>query len=170
MKAMIGILLITIFTLTLQADGLTKGQEKRLNSPMVKILPNDLFVIEDYNSINFNQTVTFGNKKLNKIIVKSYAQMKKGTINKEVFISISSDVSGQILDNIFFTKQNSNKIESIDFLTNKPKNIDFIISLNFDKKGINVTMGNDLKKEKQFIPYSELFHSKLKRSNKGKDK
>jgi len=170
MKAMIGILLITILTLTLQADGLTKAQEKMLNSPMIKTLPDNTFVIELYNSINFKKTVTFGNKKLNKIIVKSYAQMKKGTINKEVFNSISSDISGQILDNIFLTKQNINKIDSIDILPNKPKNIDFIILLNFDKKGINVTMGNDLKKEKQFIPYSELFHSKLKQANKGKNK
>jgi len=162
MKTIISIMLIVIFASTLQAKGLTKKQEEKLNSPVIKILPNDILVIEEYNSINLKKKISFGNEKVNKIIIKSYAKMKKGTINKEVFNSISSSVSDQIIERVFMNQQHIRSIKSVDLLTYKPKNINFIIEMDFNKNGINITMGDKVRKEKQFIPYATLFHSEMK--------
>jgi hypothetical protein len=149
------------FAFTLQANGLTKAQEKKLHSPAIKLLADNTYVIEFYNSINLKKTISFGHEKVNKIIVKSYSKMKKGTINKEVFNSISSSVSDQIMGRVFMTKKHIKDIKSVDLLTYTPKHVNFTIELDFGKKGIHVIMGDKIKKEKHFLPYYTLFHSEV---------
>ena len=162
MKTVITIVSIVAFALTLQAESLTKAQEQKLHSPVIKTLPNNILVIEEYNSINLKKPISFAKEKVNKIIVKSYAKMKKDTINREVFNSISSSVADQIMGRVFMNQQHMKSIKSVDLLTYKPKNVNFTIEMDFNKDGINVTLGDKLKKDKHFIPYATLFHSEMR--------
>jgi hypothetical protein len=150
-----------LISLNLQANSLTKQQLNKLNNPIIKV-QNDTLIIEEYNSINFSKKIFFDGENLDKVIVKTYATMQKGIINKEQFIAISSTLSDQIMQSIFMNPQYFESMQSIDLLVNKPKNINLTIKINFKKDGLNTTITNDKREEKRFVSYDELFHQRLK--------
>jgi hypothetical protein len=153
--------MIITLSLTLQANSLTKQQQTKLSSSIVKV-SNNIFTIEEYSSINFTKKIFFDGQSLDKVIVKTYAIMQKSIINKEQFIAISSTLSEQIMQSIFMNPQYFESIQSIDLLVTKPKNINLTIKINFKKDGLNTTITNDKREEKRFVSYDELFHQRLK--------
>ena len=111
MKTKLKLLMILTLALNLQANSLTKQQQNKLNNPIIKV-QNDTFIIEEYNSINFDKKIFFDGQSLDKVIVKTYTTMKKDTINKEQFIAISSTMSDQIMQSIFMNPQYFESIKS----------------------------------------------------------
>jgi len=161
MKTKLKLLMILTLALNLQANSLTKQQQNKLNNPIIKV-QNDTFIIEEYNSINFDKKIFFDGQSLDKVIVKTYTTMKKDTINKEQFIAISSTMSDQIMQSIFMNPQYFESIKSIDLLTIKPTKVNLIIKIDFTKEGLNTIVTNGQREQKRFIPYGEMFHQRLK--------
>jgi hypothetical protein len=153
--------MIVVLSLTLLANSLTKQQQTKLNSSIVKV-SNNIFTIEEYNSINFIKKIFFDGQNLDKVIVKTYATMQKGIINKEQFIAISSTLSDQIMQSIFMNPQYFESMQSIDLLVNKPKNINLTIKIDFKKDGLDTIVTNGKREQKRFVSYDELFHQRLK--------
>jgi len=133
----------------------------KLNNSVVKV-ENGVLKIEEYNSINFSKKIFFDGESLNKVIVKTKATMKKGLINKEQFIDISSTLSDQIMQSIFMNPQYFNDMQSIDLLVNKPIKSNLIIKIEFEKNGLNTIITNRKREQKKFVSYSEMFHQRLK--------
>ncbi len=155
------IFLIILITLTLSAD-LTKQQLQKLNSPVVKD-QNGTLVIEEYNKVTFTKPVLFDNKKLDKIIIKTKATMKKGTIHKEQFIAISSSISDQMIQSVLFSPEYFDKLKTSELLVSKPmQNPNLNVEIVFLDKGIDTKLFNRYKKIEHFIPYNELFLTKMK--------
>jgi hypothetical protein len=154
-------LLIIALSLTLQANSLTKQQHTKLSSSIVKV-SNNIFTIEEYNSINFTKKIFFDGQSIDKVIVKTKATMQKDIIHKEQFIAISSTLSEQIMQSIFMNPQYFETIQSIDLLVNNPKNINLTININFKKDGLDTTVTNGKLEQKRFISYDQLFHQRLK--------
>lgn len=124
-------------------------------------IENNTFIIQEYNNINFTKKIFFNGENLDQIVVETKAIMKKGIIHKEQFIAISSTISDQIIQSIFMNPQYYNDIKSIELLTSKPLKVNLTLYLEFKKNGLNTTVINGQREEKQFMPYNELFHQRL---------
>jgi len=161
MKTTIKLILMIIISLNLQANSLTKQQLEKLNNPVVKV-ENGVLKIEEYNSINFTKKIFFDGQSLDKVIVKTKATMKKDLVHKEQFIAISSTLSDQIMQSIFMNPQYFNDMKSIDLLVDKPKSSNLTIKIVFEKSGLNTIITNGQREQKRFVPYSEMFHQRLK--------
>ncbi len=161
MKKILKILIFLTFALNLQANNLTKLQSKKLTSPLVKN-ESGMFVIKEYNQINFDKSIFFDGQNLKKIIIKTKATMKKGTIHKEHFIAISSTLSDQIMQSIFMNPLYFPHIKSIDLLTKTPSKVNLTIKINFKKDGLDTVVTNGKSEQKRFISYDEMFHQRLK--------
>ncbi len=157
----LNLLIILTLSLNIQANTLTKAQQEKLNSPIVKI-QNGIYFIEEYNRINFDKNIFFDGQSLNKVTIKTYATMKKDTIHKEQFIAISSTLSDQIIQNIFMNPQYFPNIKSIDMLTNKPNTTNLTIKIEFKKDELITIITNGKREEKRVISYDEMFHQRLK--------
>jgi hypothetical protein len=153
--------MIVALSLTVQANSLTKQQRTKLSSSIIKV-SNNIFIIEEYNSINFTKKIFFDGQSLDKIIVKTKAIMQKNIINKEQFVAISSTLADQIMQSIFMNQQYLESMQSIDLLVNKPKNVNLTIKINFKKDGLDTTVTNGKLEQKRFVSYDELFHQRLK--------
>jgi len=161
MKITTKLILMILISLNLQANSLTKQQSEKLNNPVVKV-QNDTFIIEEYNSINFVKKIFFDGKDTDKIVVKTYATMKKELIHKEQFIAISSTLSDQIIQSIFMNPQYLNDMQSIQLLIDKPNNVNLTIKLEFEKSGLNTIVTNGQREQKRFLPYSDIFYQRLR--------
>ncbi|WP_418187104.1 hypothetical protein [Aliarcobacter lanthieri] len=160
MKKLISTIAVIFLALNLSANELTKEQLNKLNSPMVKEKDDNL-VIEDYNYINFKEKIQFGGKDTDKIIIKTKAIMKKNTVNKDIFVSLSSSIIDQTVNSIFLTPQYMNKMESVGLLIDKPSSFDLSIELNVIEKGFHISVNDGLQKQTHFIYFSQLFDFKV---------
>ena len=154
-------LILFIMFLNAFVYGLTQPQKVKLQNNVVS-LRNNVYKIEEYNKLNFDKDVMFAQKSVKSIIVKTEAIMQKGIINKEQFIAISSTFSDQLMQSIFMNPVYFNNLKSIDWLVKKPKKADLVIKLVFEKNGIRVMMKSNNREEKEFVPYDELFHQRMK--------
>ncbi|MCG3692250.1 hypothetical protein [Aliarcobacter butzleri] len=160
MKKLISTIAVMFLALNLSANELTKEQLNKLNSPMVKEENNNL-VIEDYNFINFKEKVKFTGKDTDKIIIKTKAIMKKDTVNKDIFVSLSSSMIDQTVNSIFLTPQYMSKIQSVGLLIDKPSSFDLDIEVNVIEKGFHISVNDGLQKQTHFIYFSQLFDFKV---------
>lgn len=160
MKKLISTIAVMFLALNLSANELTKEQLNKLNSPMVKEENNNL-VIEDYNFINFKEKVKFTGKDTDKIIIKTKAIMKKDTVDKDIFVSLSSSMIDQTVNSIFLTPQYMSKIQSVGLLIDKPSSFDLDIEVNVIEKGFHISVNDGLQKQTHFIYFSQLFDFKV---------
>jgi len=157
----VGLVFLIIFNLSAQElKELSKEQLNKLNSAMIHTQGDNL-VIEEYNFINFKDKILFSGKNTNKIIIKTKAIMKKGTINNEMFLAFSSSVIDQGINAIFLSPQHINKIKSTGLLINKPSSFDLSIELSFNEKGFHILIDDGLQKRTDFIYYSQVFNNKF---------
>jgi|GEM_PF-1491957 len=154
------VILIFLIGLNLSAEELNKEQLNKLNSAMIHEQGDNL-VIEEYNFINFKDKILFSGKDTNKIIIKTKAIMKKGTINNEIFLAFSSSVIDQGINAIFLSPQYMDKIKSIGLLIDKPSLFDLYIELSFNEKGFYILIDDGLQKRTDFIYYSQIFNNEF---------
>lgn len=156
------ILTALIMLTTLNAQSLTEAQQTKLDTPVVKE-QNSSLIIEEYNRVTFTEPILFEQQKVSELIIKTYAMMPKETIHKEQFIAISSSLSDQMAQSVLFSPQFAPYLKSSELLVNKPKKSeDLTIELIFDTKVINSKIYSKNKNVVNVIPYTDMFHMKLK--------
>ncbi len=156
------IVLFLILSMLVQASNLSKEQLKKLNTPII-IDKNNTLVIEEYTKVTFTKPVWFGNKEVSDIIIKTEASMKTNTIHKEQFIAISSNTSVQMAQAVLLSPEYFDKLKTSELLVSKPmQNPDLNIVIVFSDKGLKTKLFSANKKLEHFIPYSEMFLSKIK--------
>ena len=156
------ITLLLLVALCLKAE-LTKAQVEKLQNPVVKE-KNSTLVIEEYGKMIFVKPQFFAKQNLSEVITKTYATMPKGTINKEQFIAIASTMSDQMAQSVFMGNPDyAQNLKSGELLTSKPmKKPELFIELHFTKEGVNGKMYSVDQKVENFIPYEELFITKMR--------
>ena len=156
------VLVALLILTTLNAETLTTTQKDKLNSSLVKNKDNNL-IIEEYTIVNFSTPILFEQSNINKLIIKTYSKVPKNTINKDRFIAFSSTLSDQMIQSIVSSSQFAPYLVSSDFFTSKPKeSIHLTIELFFTSDGIDSKIYSKNKNIANFIPYSDMFHMKLK--------
>ncbi len=159
MKKIVLFLAICIFV---EASVLSKEQTKKLNTPVV-LDKNGTLTIEEYSKVTFTKPVLFDNKKVDEIIIKTKATMKKDTIHKEQFIAMSSTVSSQMTQSILFSPEYFENLKTSELLVSKPmQNPDLNVEILFTDKGLDTKLYSTNRKLEHFISYSDMFLSKIK--------
>ncbi len=156
------IIVLLIFCSFLQASELTKPQLEKLNSSVV-IEHNNTFIIEEYSKILFTKPVLFSQQDVSEVIIRTLATMKKNTIHKEQFIAISSAISNQLIQSVFFTPQYFQSIKGSEQLAVKPLQIPNLqIELLFRNDGIDTKLYSKSNRIERFVSYSEIFKSRMR--------
>jgi len=89
--------------------------------------------------------------------------MKKNTIHKEQFIAMSSAISNQLIQSVFFTPQYFQSIKGGEQLAVKPLQVpDLQIELLFKKDGIDTKLYSKSNKIERFVSYAEIFKSRMR--------
>ena len=157
----VSVLMLIALLVNLQAN-ITKEQQQKLNTAVVTENNNTL-IIEEYNRVIFTEPVLFAKKEVSEIYIKTYATMKKDTIHKEQFISMSSAISDQMVQSVLFSPQYFEKMKSSEILVSKPmQTIDLNIEIEVIKEGLKTKLYSKDQTMEHFVPFDEMFLSKMR--------
>lgn len=145
-----------------QERSLTDAQIAKLKLPLAKE-QGDLYQVKAYSKLTFVNPVMFDEKSLDEIVIKQLATMKKGTIHKEMFLSLASSLGDQLLQSLFMNAVYMGQLQQIDNFIEKPmRTPDLTIELEFQEEGVVAKIYSEHISKEQFIYYSAMFTTRVR--------
>lgn len=159
----LSLLLVFLISFVYSTD-LNDIQKTKLKSNVV-FEKDGSYQIQEYNKVNFGKKVLFDGKSIDTIYVATIAKLAKANenISKENFIAISSTISDQMIQSVFFNPQYLEHLVSVELLTSKPNQpINLEVVIDFVDNGLKTAIVSSKNKQEVFIPYGELFIQRLR--------
>ncbi len=158
MKKVITAILTTSFvSLSAQAQ---ENILQKLKQPLIKEDKNS-YIIEHYDKISLKEKTFVMFKEFNQVVVKTECKMKKGLISKGNFTAICVAVGSGFSQGLF--QPVFDKIKTVEWVLDreKIKKADFVISLEFQEKGVNLNLSHERGSQNLFIPYEDIIVTKV---------
>jgi hypothetical protein len=141
---------------------LTEENRAKLGAPLVKE-EGGVYRVETYSRLQFTQAVAFDGKNQDEILIRQSATMPKGTIHKEMFISIASSITDQMANSLFANPVYIGALKKTESFIDAPERpADLNIELDFQEEEVVAKMYSANNKSEQRIPYAALFSMQLK--------